>query len=138
VTSTPQSAFLDLLEQVTREYCAAYEHADHSYLESQPARPDFTRNTAFNWIPQSPPRGGAGGGTLDVSVFAFEHPMLERMRFDHEPTIAFYDRPESLVGEVYFPVERFTMVTMQRFSQTLRAFIRAMVGQPRTRIVSVR
>src|SRR5690606_25589571 len=87
--------FLDLLRQVTNEYCKAYEHADCSYIAAQMPRPEFTRNPAFNWVPQGSEVDRSVFGELDNKVtcspISFAHPMLKEFQLDHEPVVVLYD-----------------------------------------------
>src|SRR6185312_17406699 len=51
VTLRETDGFLDFLSAITAEYCAASDEADFGFSHSQLPRPDFTRNTSFNWLP---------------------------------------------------------------------------------------
>src|SRR5262249_11738798 len=62
--------FLSLLERVTTEFCAAYEHQDFSYLAAQNTPPGWTRNTVFNWMPARPADPPAGDGSWPGALIA--------------------------------------------------------------------
>lgn len=85
--------FDDLLNRIKDEYCMALEHADSSYLEAQLPRPEFTRNTAFNWVSRGAKTGPSElDGTTDeiaCSPFPFSNPFLSDLERDTEPFILF-------------------------------------------------
>jgi hypothetical protein len=104
-----------LLDIVTREYCAAYEHADFSYLEAQLPRPGYAYNTAFNWIPQASSSLTDDDLDLAISPVEFAHPMLDSMDRDNEPVIVLTERNEEIVGGISYPLNRFSRRYMDRF-----------------------
>lgn len=85
--------FSDLLVRVTEEYCLATEHADRSYLEAQLPRPEFSRNTAFNWVPRGtavfPPLLDGTALALQRSSRPVVNPFLKTLERDTEPFILF-------------------------------------------------
>lgn len=136
-----EDSFFDLMKRLTDEYCTAYEHADFSYLEAQVPRPEFTRNTCFNWLPQSPKFGlSVSGGFEDVitcSPVPFENPMQKSLERDTEPMIGFVDTDEEIGGVVVFPLNRFSVETMERFGRNLLVFLRALLRHPDGRVKDV-
>lgn len=133
--------FFDLMDRVTEAYCTAYEHADYSYLAAQVPPPEFTRNTAFNWLPQrsrnSAPETGAGVGGLDVSQISFSHPMVRTLEVDSEPSVMLAETEEGIVGDLYFPRSRFPAANMDRFVRNLVRVIDALSTQPGQRVHEV-
>lgn len=125
--------FADLLGRVIREYCQAHEHADSSYMESQTPRPEFTLNTAFNWVPQpaTPSEELAG---LVCSPVPFEHPMLRTLERDNEPMVQLFETEESVTGGVYFPLRRFATDTIERFGRNFVSIIGDVLRQPGRRV----
>ena len=93
-------SFVDLMNRATEEYCKACEHADFSCIEAQVPRPEFTRNTVFNWVPQgyrvdlSALEGS--DDAITCSPVSFTHPMLKKLELDYEPTILLYDRDDEI------------------------------------------
>jgi non-ribosomal peptide synthetase component F len=134
-------SFLDLLRQITAAYCEAREHADSSYFESRTDRPDFTRSTCFNWVPQASsvdlsPLDGSDDA-LTCSAVAFDHPMLVKLERDTEPFMVLFDTENAVEGNVYYPSERFSAATMLRFVGRFEGFIRAMLTRAADRIEAI-
>lgn len=133
--------FVDLLNRVTDEYCRAYEHADSSYLVAKTSRPEFARNTAFNWVPQGSRLDLSGldesQDAIQCSPFPFAHPMLRTLERDNEPVVLFYDTEEEIVGGVQFPLNRFSTQLMERFSHDFLSFITALLRTPEARMKDI-
>jgi hypothetical protein len=138
----PDDRFVDLMNRTTGQYCTAFQHADHfSYAEAQVPRPDFSRNSVFNWVPQ----GSMGDlsdlvGSQDaikISPVAFTHPMLKSLERDSEPVIALYDTDSEIVGEVFFPLNRFSRGNMERFGRNFVMFIQRLLGSPEKRVKDI-
>lgn len=130
--------FVDLLRRVTQEYCGAYEHADHSYAAAQRPRPEFTRNTVFNWIPCESsidlPLLDGSKDAVERSPVAFVHPLLRKSDVDLEPAILLYEGKEEIVGHVYFALDRFSQETMASFGRNLLVFLETLLRQPEKRV----
>ena len=131
--------FVDLLKRITREYCTVYEHADSSHgVEAQIPRPEFTRNAAFNWVPQ---RSGSDPGrsedALVCSPIRFAHPVLQDLELDREPAALLFDTDDEVVGGVHFPRSRFSSETMARFGRNWLAFVKALLGSPDQRVKDI-
>lgn len=137
----PDDRLVDLLSRLTQEYCAAYEHADASYIASQVPAPEFTRSAVFNWVPQGSRSDLSElNGTADAivcSALPFAHPMLKRLEFDREPGLLLFDTDDDVVGGVYFPLRRFSVATMERFSRNFLMFVELLLRQPEIRIRDV-
>lgn len=134
-------SFLDLLNQVTEEYCKAHEHADSSYMAAQVPRLEFTRNTVFNWVAQGSKIDlfhlDGSDNAITCSPIPFAHPMLKNLELDHEPGILLYDADEEVVGYVYFPLNRFSTDMMERFGRNFLGFIEALLRQPEGRVKDI-
>ena len=130
--------FGDLLSRVIEEYCQAHGHADHSYMESRVPRPEFTRNTCFNWVPQGEKNtrleADAQAGSVTAHRLPFEQRVLQNFERDTEPMMGLMDTDEEVACGVYFPLSRFRMETMERFGRNFLACIQALVSQPGKRI----
>jgi hypothetical protein len=131
-------SFVDLMRRVAEEYCKAYEHADFSYMAAQVPPPEFTRNSAFNWVPQgltinSSDLANSGEAVTCVPI-SFEHPMLRSLERDHEPSVGFIDTDDGIVGGVSFPLNRFSADTMERFGANFIEFIKALLRHSAPRV----
>lgn len=128
--------FDDVVRRVTDEYCMAQEHIDFCYLESQVPRPEFTRNTTFNWVPRSSqtdsvrPFPSPQERAIVVSSVAYTHPMMKHLAWDAEPVILLFDTDSEIVGHVYFPCKKFSTRMMERFARNFERFVRALVERP--------
>lgn len=135
--------FVDLLKRVAEEYCRAYEHADSSYMSAQVPRPEFTRNTVFNWIVAGSKIDSFGLDRLDHSVMCspvpFEHPMLTltNLENDFEPCIAFSETEDEIICDVYFPANRFSVDTMERFGRNFLMILGVLRSQPELRVKDI-
>lgn len=127
-------SFATLLQRIVEEYCRAYDHLDHSYLEAQVPRPEVTRNTVFNWIPRastlSLPELEGTEHALDCSLVQFPNPILKTLDRDNEPCVVFYDGGEQVNGAVYFPANRYAPDMMERFVASFLLFVRGLLRQP--------
>jgi len=133
--------FTDLLARVTREYCMAYEHADHNHVAAQLPRPEFTRNSSFNWIPHGLDGGASNWSTAqgDISCrrVTFPHPTRQSDGLDVEPMLLLHDGPLGIVGNVYYPVDRFAPEQIARFAESMAMFMAAMLEEPGCRIYDI-
>jgi len=133
--------FTTLLHRVTAEYCSARAHADYGYLAAQTPRPGFTRNTAFNWIPQrsitSLDEHQGALGALTACPIPFGNPGLTRCYIDHEPGVLLYDTEYQVNGTVCFPGSRFSTALMENFGRNFLLVLRLLVDKPRIRVANV-
>jgi NRPS condensation-like uncharacterized protein len=135
-------SFVDLLNRVTDEYCKAYEHADFSYLSAQVPRPEFTRNTIFNWVPAGLKIDVCGEGADDAvtcSPIPFENPVrtLTNLESESEPFILAFETDDEIVCDVCFPMSRFSAATMERFGRNFLMFLGVLRSQPETRVKDI-
>jgi hypothetical protein len=129
--------WIDLLEQVAESLGQAHERADYAHSRSRSPRPDFTRSTAFNWIP-SPHESetqclGVKSG-MDLVQIRFEHPMLSVLESDDEPSILLREIDGALVGSVAFCRRRHSAATMQRFVESYKQALQTMLHNPQRRL----
>lgn len=139
ITLDEQDTFIDLLNRVTEEYFGACEHADSSYLAAQLPIPGFTRNTIFNWIPQASSQIDltalqGSPDALRFSAIRFANPAPRDFEIDREPFVLLYEVDDAIVGDVYFPLSRFSVCTMERFARSFITFVEALVCQPQSRV----
>jgi hypothetical protein len=134
VSLCAQDTFVQLLNRVTLEYCSAYEHADASYLESHDPRPEFARNTAFNWIPalttEAVPASVDSPTEIRCEPLEIDNPRLKHLERDTEPFVVFFDSPDALHGGVWFPLRRFSTASMESFAAHLQDFVNVLVTDP--------
>ena len=133
--------FLNLLEQVTGEYCNAVEHDDFTYLETQVPPPESSRNTFFNWISQGQSTGIFGspesGDVIETQPVPFVSPWFRNLEWDNEPMILLYDADGEVTGDVYFSLQRLSASTMERFGQNLLIFIERLLRAPSARVSDI-
>lgn len=140
-----EDTFHDLSKRVLEEYCDAYQHCDFGFLEAQLPRPGYVHNSAFNWLPQPPPRSDENTSSayddsaeaIRCSALLFEHPMLDHHTRDAEPVLLLFEGPDEVIGDVYFPRTRFSDETMQQFGASFLAFVEALLRQPQQRVMDV-
>jgi Condensation domain/TubC N-terminal docking domain len=135
-----EDSFLDLMRRVTEEFCSAWEHADSGYLEAQVPKPEFTQSTSFNWVSQESPSDvelDGPAGTLRRSPIRFEHPMMKTLDWDSDPSVLLFELDDEVVGDIGFPLNRFSTDTMARFSRNFFVFIDALLTRPEGRVKDV-
>jgi len=134
-------SFIDLISRNMREYCRAYEHADFGYLEAQVPRPEFTKNGVFNWMP----RGTTGevsdpGGTrsdLEVIPVAYTNSAMKTLELDGEPSLALTEEPDVINCGMYFPQNRLSPLTMERFAGNLLWLLRELLRTPEGKVKDI-
>jgi non-ribosomal peptide synthetase component F len=135
-----QDNFVDLLNRLTQEYCNAFEHADASYIESRIPRPDFARNTGFNWIPRD--EGLAlselegSENALTCAPLPFPHPMMKTLQRDYEPAMVLFDADQGIHGDLYFPL-RYSHDHMDRLARHFYLFLAMLLKEPGMRLRDV-
>lgn len=134
-------SFVDLIRRVTEEYCRANEHADFSYMASKVPCPQFTRKVSFNWVPKESGIDSSmsrrSEGALDFSPVSFQHPMLKSMNLHREPGILLHDTEGDVVGEVLFPMSRFSLHAIKRFAETFVIFLERLRTRPECRVSDI-
>jgi len=133
--------FVDLLRIATQEYCRAYLHADASYLSAQNPRPELTRSTMFNWVPEG---NEAGSPNLDVDtlglhsqVYAFKNPALEHFGFDRDPVLQLFDGRDEVSGAVFFPLRFCSVPDMERFARHFMMVLERMIARPNHQVNAI-
>jgi hypothetical protein len=128
--------FVDFLDRVAEECFSAQEHADASYFAAQLPPPEWTKSSVFNWVPVESklhlvgPEDGIACSPVD-----FIHPMAKVLDVDKEPSILLFDTEGGEVtGELWFPLNRISAGTMERFSSNFLHFIRALIRRPEGRV----
>lgn len=135
-----RDTLLDMLKTVTEGYCKAYDEADFGYARAQLPRLEFTRNTCFNWLPASNDQE-IGRMSEDCPVHSgvdFQHPLYALLHVDQEPSIAFSERKEGIIGELSYPRERFSERAMHRFAENITVFMSALVSDPSVLVTQIK
>jgi hypothetical protein len=134
-------SLLDLKDSVWAAYCYAYERADFSCIAAQKPRPEFTRNTVFNWSPRgAAPNLSALDGTEDaltLSIIEYTPPILSYLEMDQEPEIQFRDMGAEIMCALYFSGKDLSETTMERFARNFLLFLRILVRTPEVRVKDV-
>lgn len=135
-------SFLDLLDHLTFEYCNAHEHVDGFYWEAQTPRPGFTHNAAFNWVPSGSNLDLSGlEGFTDAIVCSpvrFGNPTLKYSHVDGEPVMLLFETTDSIVGGLHFPLDRFSISTMERFCRNFTALLKELLRNPEGRVQNIK
>jgi hypothetical protein len=133
--------FLTLLERVTHEFCAAYEHHDFSYLAAQSPPPSWTHNSVFNWMPAATefnaPESDTASTPMRASPVEFPNPWLENLTWDNEPTTALYEGPAGITGSVHFARGEHSDADMAGFVMAFLLYLERMLDHPQTRIQTI-
>jgi len=127
--------FEDLLRRVTEEYCVARECADFSFLAAQVPRPSYVRSTRFNWLPpllqgEDPLRRVDPTTALALSNVRFVYPVPSDVEIELEPLIIFSEIADEIRGGIYFPLNQFSIETMQGFANGLHLVIKSLLSNP--------
>jgi hypothetical protein len=131
--------FTDLLARVTEEYCAATEHADSSYVDAQVPEPQFTRNCAFNWVPQPLTTPSSSPSVFPFERYDFPMPLqeLEHYEWDHEPIMLLFDQGHVVEGRIIYSPRDLSTQAMERFRDDFLALIEALLRTPAQPVCSV-
>jgi hypothetical protein len=142
IESREGDSFVDLLNRMTQRYCEAYERMDFCYIDSLTPQPPFTRNGRFNWVSHVPGSDRVGLASLPepltCSAISFEHPIYRALEMDREPGVLLFDSGDEVSGGVSFPLSRFSMRAMERFSRNFLMLMWAFLRQPDARLRDIR
>jgi condensation domain-containing protein/tubulysin polyketide synthase-like protein len=141
VQTLEEHTLTDLLRLVTEQHSSCYTPADYCYLAAQIPRPEFSRTTAFNWIPHQRTSSLADTGdttsSISVEPLSFVNPVLEEFDVAADPSISFVESEHGVTGALHFPLKHFTAGTMERFARNFAPFLRTLLSKPATRIKDV-
>lgn len=142
VRLSKHDTFVDLLRRVTDAYCEAYENPVLMPWGPEENDPPFTKNPCFNWAPQGTLKIDLSGfrcphHALTCSTVRFAYPMQRGFEIDSEPTVLLFDDEDVIVGDVYFPLARFSMSRMEKFAGDLLGFAGALASGPQKRVSDV-
>jgi hypothetical protein len=134
--------FVDLVERVAAEYYGACEHADASFLETQSPKPGYAANPSLNWQYRGSsslcPLAVEGAPTdLVVSPISFVPPTIRQLSIDWEPTVVFFESKDEVEGNIYFPMDRFSVSSMERFGRGFMLCLRQLLVHPAARVCDV-
>lgn len=126
-----EEPFAELVNRVTQEYCAAYEHADSSYFAARTPRPEVAHTPGFNWIPQEFDSQDKSDAALSWRPQEFVHPMAKAMNVDCEPSISLFDTEnDGATGAIWFPRARFFEANMQLLGRSFLACLERLARSP--------
>jgi hypothetical protein len=63
---------------------------------------------------------------------------LKKLETDNEPMMLLYDSENEIVGDLLFPLNRFSVSTMERFVQNFEVLIEALIRHPEGRVRDIR
>jgi hypothetical protein len=130
--------FIHLLSRVIEKYCEAYEHADASFMESQTTRPEFTRNSVFNWLPRRStivlPELEGTDHALSCTPVPLGNTIINNLHRDNEPMFQLCDCDDEIAGGVYFPLDRFSADAMERLAGDFILVIETLLKKPGGRV----
>ena len=135
--SDPNLRLIDLLRQITEDFCLACEHGDLSYMATQIRRTDFLRNTTFNWVPERTSTQGLISQNGSHSITQSPWPIevgLSGIDCDHDPELMLFDSTEGVSGGLYFPLDQFSLPTMERLAKSLMTVLQALLHHPEWRV----
>ena len=137
----PRDRLTDLTHQVTQEYCGAYEHDDFSYLETKTPAPACDRNTFFNYIPQTAPIGlpalRSSPHELILRPVSFANPWVKQLTWDNEPMAMLFETEDGVSGAVYYPAQRLSAPTMERFARNYLAMVERLLTRAQDPVASI-
>lgn len=131
---------MDLTGKVVSEYCSALEHADYGWMESRIPRPEFTRNTCFNWLPKgalAQKLGVSPTQSVTVADLPIDTCNLGRLERDTEPMIGIVGSSHEIEGGVYFNREALGEEGMKQFAGAFLRFAADLWNSPTGRIVDI-
>lgn len=128
----PGDTLLRLISRVTDEYCNSYEHMDFSYLDTPTPRPEYMRNTCFNWATRDADHFAIDTptGRISVSDVPFEHRVVEGVQTDAEPVLGLYEAGDEIHGQLQFQLSQFSFEAVEEVWQDFMAFVQCLLVQP--------
>jgi hypothetical protein len=132
---TGEDTFMDLLQRVTDEYSAAYEHHDVGrVLTHEPAK-DLAMNPNFNWIPREMiwnPTNAA----FDVQPFEGQYSGLRDIEWDGEPQFVMSETDHGLTGAIAYKTKRIAPADLHRLKRNFQQFLQTLAKKPNSRVMS--
>lgn len=132
------ATFMELLHAVTAGYCQACEDPDFYYSYTLSPRPEFTRNTCFNWRPWKKGLGDqctkGVNDSISKSSVPFDDPALDGIDMDVEPGIGFQDMGRDIAGFVVYPKSQFARAGIERFATAFRLLLHTVLACPAVRL----
>lgn len=137
VRLTHSDTFPDLLKNVTDDYAQAYEHIDWGRLAARLPTPEIFCNPCFNWFPGELPLAGYPPGVSSFSVPDPQGDIEWDYRLDTEPVLYIADAGEEIVGGLTYIASVVSRETAERFEQSFRQLVAAVVAEPTVRVAEV-
>lgn len=63
--------------------------------------------------------------------------MIRNLELDADPVIVLSEADDEIIGDLHFPLTRFSMATMEEFGRNFLVFIRALLRHPDGRVKDV-
>jgi len=135
----PADTLANLIGRVTDEYCNSYENMDFSYLDTPTPRPQYMRNTCFNWATRDADHFAieTPTGRVSISDVPFEHRVVEGVQTDAEPVLGLYEAGDEIHGQVQFQLSQFSFEAVEEVWQDFMAFVECLLERPDVPLVSV-
>lgn len=141
ISLSDDSTFATLIKLVTEEYCRAYQHADHFYLESLSWRPAFLASHAFNWIPE--PSSAIEPSPVmrdEISIHPIfvDNPLYTRWSLDSDTAVLFVERRHDIVGQLLYRDDRVSRALAEHFAASFAPYIKALLEKPHAPLTQTR
>lgn len=129
-----RDTFVELMQQVLRQYCRAIESADHYYIEAYEPKSPPTRSTYLNWISEQVPLDLAPlRGTpnrLECAQIAFINPLFEVFDVGSDPIILIHERAPEISIDIMAARRAFSEAALQRFARGFHVMIESLLASP--------
>lgn len=134
IKATPAFTFLNMMEEMIRQYCMAHDDADLYPIHTSISEHECAHNTCFNWRPKAatPEISGldAPKNAITVSRIPIEHSILEGVIVDVEPEMALVETDVGIDILLGFARSKVSDETMARFGHNFITFLRALLDDP--------
>jgi len=74
-------------------------------------------------------------GNLNYALVDFEHPMIERLDIDGEPSLLLYEHRREITGYLYFPRDRHATGAMEQFVRDYLACIERLLADAQATVL---
>jgi hypothetical protein len=107
-------------------------------MVTQLPRPELSRATTFNWIPQQqvpdPHGADSEADSITLEPMPFVNPVLEDFGVDADPSVAFVEGDAGITGGLHFPLNRFATSTIERLGRNYPLVLKTLIRRPDTRV----
>lgn len=130
----------DLATLIAEEYSNAYQHFDFGRAEAQVPRPEFAKNSSFNWVPSgmsSNVRGQHRGRSVTWSSIVIGYPLLKILRRDTEPVLLLFDGDGGVDGHILSSFDALTSSGAERLARNFHFMMATLLRSPDARIADI-